>query len=310
MSLETHGANPFDHRRQDGQGLIPYALSRGEEYELRLALRLTSSEQLLSQVDNIREIFKQDPLHRWMYIVFALGSRYSNPTHVECELQRFYDMVYNTEDEVTGEVSLSDTHNTTYVTDIMGVIINAFQKLIQLPRNVLGQQMTEMIQRLEDLRSVLLSHRRFLNNGFFFFDQQNLDYVLPQLMVQDGLDPGSNSLMFKHLTTEERDIIFPISAHIFCYIDEGEHIAVKGLLGGLHVFNTHTSSVTEKIVDVHVETCCMAVTKKKRSRILATTAVLGTSNKAIQIWDTSGRELHFTWNPRESAPERHPSRRT
>jgi hypothetical protein len=68
-SLETHGTNPFDHRRQDGQGLIAYALNRGEEYELRLALQLTSSEQLLSQVDSIREIFKHDPLHRWIHIV-------------------------------------------------------------------------------------------------------------------------------------------------------------------------------------------------------------------------------------------------
>ncbi len=60
-------------------------------------------------------------------------------------------MVYNAEDEVTGEVLLSDAHNTTYVTGIMGAIINAFQKLIQLSHNVLGQQMTEMIQRLKDL---------------------------------------------------------------------------------------------------------------------------------------------------------------
>ncbi len=135
-SLEAHDANPFHHRRQDGQGLIAYALNRGEEYELRLALQLTSSEQLLSQVDSIREIFKHDPLHRWIHTVFVLGRRYSNPTHVERELQRFYDVVYN---ESTGEVSLSDTHNTTYVTGIMGAIMNAFQKLIQLPHNTLGQ---------------------------------------------------------------------------------------------------------------------------------------------------------------------------
>jgi hypothetical protein len=129
-------------------------------------------------------------------------------------------------------------------------------------------------------------------------------------MLQDGLDPSSNSLMFKHLTTEERDIIFPILTHSFSYIDEGEHIAVKGLLGGLYVFNTHTSSVTTKVADVHVDTCCMVTTKKKGSRILVTTAVLGTSNKSIQIWDTSGRESYTSdGTQRESAPERQPSRR-
>jgi hypothetical protein len=51
-ALEASGANPRDHRRQDGLGLIAYALNRGEEHELRVALQLTRSTKLLSQVDS------------------------------------------------------------------------------------------------------------------------------------------------------------------------------------------------------------------------------------------------------------------
>jgi WD40 repeat protein len=47
-----------------------------------------------------------------------------------------------------------------------------------------------------------------------------------------------------------------------------------------------------------MEPFCMAATKSKGSRALATTGMWGTSEKTIQIWDTVGRELHFVWDPK------------
>jgi hypothetical protein len=150
-ALETSGANPFDHRRQDGLGLIAYALNRGEEHELRVALQLTRSTKLLSQVDSIQKGIQSNPLHRWTLMVLVVADRYSNPPYVEGELYSYHDMVYDAEDEATDAVSLSDTHNTTYVAGIIGATINALQKLTLMPNKALEQRMLVMIQRLKDM---------------------------------------------------------------------------------------------------------------------------------------------------------------
>lgn len=299
-ALETSGANPFDHRRQDGLGLIAYALNRGEEHELRVALQLTRSTKLLSQVDSIQKGIQSNPLHRWTLMVLVVADRYSNPPYVEGELYSYHDMVYDAEDEATDAVSLSDTHNTTYVAGIIGATINALQKLTLMPNKALEQRMLVMIQRLKDMRNVILSHRLFLNNGFDFYNQQNLYGRVPQLMAQEGLDPSSRPLLFTYHKTQVKETIFPIPAHSFCYVDDGEHVAVflTGQRGGLFIFNTRTSSITAKVSDMQMEPFCMAATKSKGSRALATTGMLGTSEKTIQIWDTVGRELHFVWDPK------------
>jgi hypothetical protein len=283
-----------------GLGLIAYALNRGEEHELQLALQLTGSKKLLSQVDSIQKGIQSNPLHRWTLMVLAVADSYSSPLYVEGELYSYHDMVYDAEDEATDAVSLSDTHNTTYVAGIIGAAINALQKLTPRPNKDLEQQMLEMTQRLKDMRNVILSHRLFLNNGFDFYNQLNAHGIVKQLMAQEGLDFRSRMLLFTHHKTQVKETIFPIPAHSFCYVDDDEHVAVllAGPRGGLFIFNTRTSSITAKVADMQTEPFCMAATKSRGSRVLATTGMRGTSENTIQIWDTAGRELHFVWDPK------------
>jgi len=148
-ALAASGANPRDHRRQDGLGLIAYALNRGEEHELQVALQLTGSKKLLSAVDIILTVIRSNPL-RWALVVLTVANRYSSPMYVEGELWSYHEMVYDAENEATDAVPLSDSHNTTYVAGIIGAAINALQKLIPWPSKNLEQRILEMAQRLKD----------------------------------------------------------------------------------------------------------------------------------------------------------------
>jgi hypothetical protein len=131
-------------------------------------------------------------------MVLAVAHSYSNPTYVEGELGSYHEMVYDAENEATDAVPLSDSHNTTYVAGIIGAAINALQKLIPWPSKDLEQRMLEMARRLKDMRNVILSHRRLLNNDLGFYNRLNPHGVVEQLMAQESLDCRSRNLLFAH----------------------------------------------------------------------------------------------------------------